>query len=172
MLNVSSEHSSKYERKLIVNSDGPSSEFKNQFITGKLLCLLSQHLNLPVSWKYFATSHGKGIVHCIGGAAKAGIGEQVRNKGKGSIVMQNSVDFATVVSKLLPTVKTIQIDEAEIQSTIIKLDPWNIVCKTQEFQIVILLFELGLSLKCDTSTAITVKYDNTCHCHLHCHQIR
>ena len=37
---------------LIVYSDGPSSVFKNQFITGKLLYLLSQHLNLPVSWKY------------------------------------------------------------------------------------------------------------------------
>ena len=39
------------EKELIIYSDGPSSEFKNQFITRKLLYLLSQQLNLPVSYK-------------------------------------------------------------------------------------------------------------------------
>ena len=118
MLKVVDEMTCKDERELIVYSDGPSSEFRNQFITRKLQYLLSQHLNLPVSWKYFATSHGKGIVDDLCGAAKARVREQVRNKGKGSIVVQSSVDFAIVVPKLLRNVKIIQIDEAEIQSTI------------------------------------------------------
>ena len=104
----------KDERELTVYSDGPSREFKNQFITVKLLYLLSQHLNLQVCWKYFATLHGKGVFDSTGGAAKSRVREQVRNKGKGSIVVQSSVDFATVVSKLLPNVKIIHIDEAEI----------------------------------------------------------
>ena len=43
MLKVVDEMTLKDERELIVYSDGPSSEFKNQFITGKPL---SQHLNL------------------------------------------------------------------------------------------------------------------------------
>ena len=55
MLKIVDEMTFKDERELIVYSDGPSSEFKNQFIPGKLLFILSQHLNLPVSWKYFAT---------------------------------------------------------------------------------------------------------------------
>ena len=55
MLKIVDEMTFKDEKELIVYSDGPSSEFKNQFIPGKLLFILSQHLNLPVSWKYFAT---------------------------------------------------------------------------------------------------------------------
>ena len=97
-------------------------KFKNQFITGRLLYLLSQHLNLPVSWNYFSTSHGKGIVDGIGGAAKARVREQVRNNGKGSVVVQSYVDFATVASKLPPNHKIIHTDKADIQSTIIKLN--------------------------------------------------
>ena len=54
MLKLVDEITFKDEKELIVYSDGASSEFKNQFITGKLLYLLSQHLNLPVSWTYFA----------------------------------------------------------------------------------------------------------------------
>ena len=88
-----------------------------------------QQLNLTVSCKYFANSHGKGVVD-DSGAVKARVREQVRNKGKGSIVVQSSVDFATVACKLLPNVKVIHIDEAEIQSTITKLDSWNIICET------------------------------------------
>ena len=94
---------------------GPSSEFKNQFLTGKLPYLLSQHLNLPVFWKYFATLHGKGIVDGIGGAAKSKVREKVRNKGKGSIVVQSSVDFATVAPKLLPNVEIIHIGRNSVQ---------------------------------------------------------
>ena len=45
-------------------------------------------------------------------------------------MVQSSVDFATVASKFRPNVKIIHIDEAEIQSIITKLDPWNIVCET------------------------------------------
>ena len=55
MLKIVDEMTFKDEKELMVYSDGPSSEFKNQFIPGKLLFILSQHLNLPVSWKYFAT---------------------------------------------------------------------------------------------------------------------
>ena len=51
MLKLVDEIAFKDQKKLIVYSDGQSSEFKNQFITGKLLYLLSQHRKLPVSWK-------------------------------------------------------------------------------------------------------------------------
>ena len=74
-------------KELIVYWDKPSREFKNQFIAGKLLYSLSQHLNPPVSWKYFATLHGKGVVDGFGDAAKTRVREQARNKGKGSIVV-------------------------------------------------------------------------------------
>lgn len=130
MLKLVDETTFKDERELTVYSIGPSNEFKNQFLSWKLLYLPSQHLKLLLSWKYFATWHGKGIVYGIGGAAKARVREQVRNKGTGSIVVQSCVDFATVTSKLLPNVKIIHTDEAEIQSKIqTKLDPWNTFCE-------------------------------------------
>ena len=75
MLKLIDEITFEDEKELIVYSDGPSSEFKNQFVTGKHFYLSSQHLNLLVSWKYFATLHSKGIVDGIGSAAKARVRE-------------------------------------------------------------------------------------------------
>ena len=81
--------------------------------------------------------------------------------------MQSSVDFATVAPKLLPDVKIIHIDEAEIQSTIIKLDPWYIVCETSGVSNCHVVICTGsvikmwpITMKMDEPPAITVKYDN------------
>ena len=105
MLKLVDETTFKDERELIVYSVGPSNEFKNQFLSWKLLYLPSQHLNLLLFWKYFATWHGKCIVYGIGSAAKVRVIEQIRNKGTGSIVLQSCVDFATMASQLLPMLK-------------------------------------------------------------------
>ena len=56
---------------VIIWSDGPSAEFKNQFVTGKLLHELMMVFEKPYTWKYFETSHGKGISDGIGGALRA-----------------------------------------------------------------------------------------------------
>ena len=82
MLKLIDEITFKDEKELIIYSDGPSSEFKNQFITGKHLYLSSQHLNLLVSWKYFATLHSKGVVDGIGSAAKARVFNKLKVKVK------------------------------------------------------------------------------------------
>ena len=77
----------KFQRgeKLIAYSDQPSSGFKNKFITGKVLFLLSDKSKRNVQWKYFATSHGKGIVDGI--AAKARVCAQIRSKGPGAVAV-------------------------------------------------------------------------------------
>ena len=110
---------------------------------------------------------GEGIIDRICSAAKARIREQVRNKGKGSIVVQSSADFATVASKLLSNVKIIHTDEAEIQSTITKLDPWNIVCETSGVSnshvanCTESVFKMWhTTTEMDELPFITVKYDN------------
>ena len=46
---------------LIIYTDGASSEFKNRYIV-KLVSMLSKNFQCKVSWKYFATSHGKGVM--------------------------------------------------------------------------------------------------------------
>ena len=71
--------------KLIAYSDQPSSGFRNKFITGKVLFLLSDKLKRNVQWKYFATSRGKGTVDGI--AAKARVCEQIRSKVPGEVVV-------------------------------------------------------------------------------------
>ena len=116
---------------LIVYSDGPSSEFKNKFITGRLLFLLSDKLKRNVWWKYFATSHGKGVVDGIGGAAKARVHEQIRSRGPGAVVVQNLFDFANVSAKLLKNVKVIHISKDEIESAISTMKPWDFVLEAK-----------------------------------------
>ena len=50
-------------------SDGPSTEFKNKFMR-QLIQNLSLKYNKPFTWKFSATSHGKGVVHGVGGKVK------------------------------------------------------------------------------------------------------
>ena len=54
----------------IIWSDGPSSEFKSKFMV-KLFQSHTQEHKTDFVQKYFATSHGKGVVDGIGGKAKA-----------------------------------------------------------------------------------------------------
>ena len=55
---------------LSYNSDGPSSEFKNRYIV-KLVAVVTEKLKCKLQWKYFATSHGKGVVDGISASAKS-----------------------------------------------------------------------------------------------------
>ena len=50
----------------IIWSDGPTSEFKNRYMK-TLLSMLSEKYNKPFTWKFSATSHGKGVVDGVGG---------------------------------------------------------------------------------------------------------
>ena len=49
----------------IIWSDGPSSEFKDQFMR-QLLENLSKKHGKAFIWKFFVTSHGKGVVDGVG----------------------------------------------------------------------------------------------------------
>ena len=54
----------------IIWTEGPSSEFKNKYMVAFLQELSSKH-NKNFHWKYFATSHGKGVVDGVDGKAKS-----------------------------------------------------------------------------------------------------
>ena len=117
---------------LIVYSDGPSSEFKNKFITGKLLFLLLDNLKRNAQWKYIVTSLGKGVADGTGAAAKARVREQIRSRGPGAIVVQNSFDFANVSAKLLKNIKVIHISKDEIESRISTMKPQDFVLEAKD----------------------------------------
>jgi IS1 family transposase len=108
---------------LIIYTDGPSSEFKNKFMA-KLAVYLSCKLNCKVLWKYFATSHGKGVVDGIGGAAKSQVRRRVMSKGKDAEIVQNTTDFYNVVSKVMKGVKIFHITDADIAKVIEIDNPW------------------------------------------------
>ena len=75
--------------KLVIYTDGPSSEFKNKFMV-KFLSDIANQIGGTAEWKYFATSHGKGVVDGIGGSAKSLVRTKVMSKGGNAIVVQNS----------------------------------------------------------------------------------
>ena len=54
----------------IIWSDGPANEFKNQYMI-TFLKYLADNFQKKFTWKYFATSHGKGVCDGVGGRIKS-----------------------------------------------------------------------------------------------------
>ena len=54
-------------KKADIFSDGPSSQFKNQYILSYLPSAYKRHHLDSLNWNFFATSHGKGAVDGVGG---------------------------------------------------------------------------------------------------------
>ena len=85
---------------------------------------LSKDLNLPMNWQYFATTHGKGVVDGIGGAAKSIVRQNVMSKGK-NIIVQDAAGFAQAAEKLLDKVQVIYISQKDIRQFIDQNSPWE-----------------------------------------------
>lgn len=81
----------------VIWSDGPSSEFKNKFMC-RFLVYLSKKYDRKFSWKYTATSNGKGVVDGIGGLVKSMVLKEVFSK-HGEVVVQTPKDFSFVATK-------------------------------------------------------------------------
>lgn len=109
--------------KEIIWSDGPSSEFKNRFMV-TLLIFLSKKYNKKFEWKYFATSHGKGVIDGVGGNVKRLVNQKARSQG-GDAVIQNAKDFATLAATLVPSTRISFISESEITEKIQNFHPWE-----------------------------------------------
>ena len=60
-------------------TDGPTSQFKNKFVMEGMKMLSVKH-NIPLSWNFSATSHGKGPVDGIGGCLKRIAMEKVKTR--------------------------------------------------------------------------------------------
>jgi len=107
----------------VIFTDGPSSEFKNRFCM-KLLRDISLKLKKDVTWKYFATSHGKGVVDGIGGKAKSLVRQKVMSKNETTIV-KDSVSFAKLAAELMPATHVVHISQKEIDDVINAGNPWS-----------------------------------------------
>ena len=97
----------------VIWSDGPTAKFKNKFMR-QLIQNLSLKYNKPLTWKFSATSHGKGVVNGVGGKVKSTIRCKVMSQGKNCLTVQDAESFASAAKKLVSSTKTIHIGESEI----------------------------------------------------------
>ena len=54
---------------IVFFSDGAASQFKNRYLLQHLTTMMDAH-DVEISWNYFASSHGKGVVDGVGGTLK------------------------------------------------------------------------------------------------------
>ncbi len=54
---------------IVFFSDGAASQFKQRYLFQNMTRMMTEH-DLELSWNFFATSHGKGVVDAIGGVVK------------------------------------------------------------------------------------------------------
>ena len=80
-------------------SDGPSSQFKNWYITAALPWLQVES-DIQIDWNLCAASHGKGTVDGIGGTIKRLAGRRVVT---GKSIITDSVSFFTKVKSTFST---------------------------------------------------------------------
>lgn len=107
----------------IIWSDGPASEFKNRYMV-KLTTLLSEKYEKTFFWKYFATSHGKGVIDGVGGNIKRLVREKIMSQSE-NIAIQSAKDFADLASKLVSKTRVIYVPSSEISEKVESSSPWN-----------------------------------------------
>ena len=90
--------------------DGLLNQFKNKYIAS---CLpwLSQRHQIIIDWNYFATSHGKGCVHGIGGSIKRQVYDKVRQR---RAIVNDAKSFFECANQLSTSISAYYIDADEI----------------------------------------------------------
>ena len=110
---VLSELTTKYAiRKVDIFSDGPSSQFKNQYVFNCLPFLLQQHHLECLNWHFFATSHGKGAVDGVGGTVKRNVWMETLSRRE---VVNSLNDFCRISMKKEQKVKVIPMSAKDIK---------------------------------------------------------
>ena len=99
--------------KEVIWSDGPTGEFKNKYMR-QFIEKLSMKYSKPFTWKFSATSYGKGVVDGIGGKVKSSVRRKVMSQGKNVLIVQDAESFADAAKKVTARTKIIYIGEQEV----------------------------------------------------------
>lgn len=98
-------------------SDGPASEFKNRFMVQVLKFFAKKYMK-TFTWKYFATSHGKGVVDAIGGNVKNIVRMQMKANKESVNIVNNTTDFITIARNGLKDTIIFEVTEEQIVDSI------------------------------------------------------
>ncbi|CAF1608935.1 unnamed protein product, partial [Didymodactylos carnosus] len=101
---------------IIFFSDGAASQFKNRFLLRYLTYMMDDNA-VDISWNFFASSHGKGVVDGIGGTLKRLVWSEMM-AGKRCT---SASDFVQICNEKTKTIIVGQITNAQIDVTIAKL---------------------------------------------------
>ncbi len=93
--------------------DGPSSQFKNQYVLNYLPMLLKQYGMECLNWHFFATSHGKGAVGGIGGTVKRQVWMQTLSR---EAVVNFLEDFCKVAKSKTQKIEIHSFSSEEIKT--------------------------------------------------------
>ena len=74
--------------------------------------------NKLFSWKFFATSHGKGIVDGESGNCKSIGWQKTFSKDKDCTIVQNVEEFLDAALRFVPSTKVVYIDQSTIDGKI------------------------------------------------------
>lgn len=107
----------------VIWSDGPSSEFKNQYMNMIIKELSNKHQK-PFIWKFSATSHGKGVVDGVGGKIKSSVHKKVMSLGKDRPIVQDSESFARLAKELSQSTTIVHVSNEEVNAYK-ELDPFS-----------------------------------------------
>ena len=99
-------------------SDGPTSQFKNQYVF-IWLAVSSRVFGVKIQWHFFATSHGKGPVDGIGGTVKRVVENRVRIR---SAIVQNAHSFVRVANEHTEKIQVIEMTQADIDQNAKNMD--------------------------------------------------
>ncbi|CAF3102305.1 unnamed protein product [Rotaria sp. Silwood2] len=103
-------------KRIMFFSDGAASQFKQRFLF-RNLTRLSIDYNLCLSWSFFATSHGKGVVDGIGGIIKRIVWKEIMTKKQ----CKTASDFVLLAKSKTNTIILHEITQAAIDASEQKL---------------------------------------------------
>ena len=87
-------------RVLNVFSDGEGSQFKQRFLFWNLHYWQQDH-HLKLTWNFFATSHGKGVVDGLGGTVKRVVWRHVRS---GQVHIRTAEEYTKIAEQCNPEI--------------------------------------------------------------------
>jgi hypothetical protein len=97
-------------------SDGAASQFKQRYMFQNMTRMMFDH-DLKLSWNFFATSHGKGVVDAIGGTVKRMVWQEIMAKKQ----CRSATDFVRIAKTKTNTIILDEISQTEIDAAKLKL---------------------------------------------------